>query len=209
MTSERGVRYLPQSKRNSLQMTLVYPIPFRVTPAVKVNVLGIGSRFQAEGIVSTSLAFQFTVTRTDTPDGWTESPMMIWKAIGPEVPDPKGFQKIGNSDKNTLDVTVSFSEPRDEVPNIFAWVLGTFANQITYAVQIGSINSGGFQCTVRRTDDTNGWDQNPTLFWTIIDNDSNHQISTLENLEICSEKCVCGTLFSNTVLQQSVCSLQE
>ncbi|CAK8673228.1 unnamed protein product [Clavelina lepadiformis] len=209
MTSECGEQYLPKSKRNSLQMTLVYPIPFRVTPTVTVNVLENGNRFQVEGIVSTPLAFRFTVARTDSPDGWTESPMMIWKAMGPKVPDPKGFQNIGNSDKNTLDVTVNFSEPRDEAPNIFAWVLGTFANQITYAVQMGSINSGGFQCTVRRTDDTNGWNQNPTLFWTIIDKDSNHWISIMENLEICSGNCVCGTLFSDTVLQRPDCSLQE
>ncbi|CAK8673233.1 unnamed protein product [Clavelina lepadiformis] len=37
-----------------------------------------------------------------------------------------------------------------------------------YAVQMGNINSDGFQCIVRRTDATSGWYESPTLYWTII-----------------------------------------
>ncbi|CAK8673272.1 unnamed protein product [Clavelina lepadiformis] len=166
MTSQNGVENIATSKTNSLTMVLVFPIAFKGTPDVTASALG-NARFEVQDIIPTPLAFKFTITRTDAPDGWSESPLFTWKAIGREVTDPKGFQEIGKSNSNTLNVTVYFPEPYVTAPDIFAWVVGSFANQITYLVDITRVNRTEFQCTVKRTNAATGWNENPTLCWTI------------------------------------------
>ncbi|CAK8673232.1 unnamed protein product [Clavelina lepadiformis] len=190
-----GVRYLPTSETNSLTMTLTFGIPFITAPIVTANVVGLNARYAVQGVNSSPFTFVVTVTRTDSPDGWTKSPMLIWKAIGPEVPDPKGFQEIGESDYVTANVTVNFPEPFDVAPNIFAWVMGTFANQTTYSAQMISVNKSGFQCTVRRTDKNAGWKENPVLLWTVIE-DSDTVGCCLPRVKFVrrSVKTVCGRM---------------
>ncbi|XP_076822895.1 uncharacterized protein LOC143469183 [Clavelina lepadiformis] len=170
MSTQNGTVALPASDQNSLDLTCCFPIPYNGTsPLVTVKVQGSSGNYTVQGIIPSPLAFRFTVTRTDQPGGWTEQPELEWNAEGREVPPARGNQTIAASSTNTANVSVQFPSAIDPAPeDIFAWVNGNFANQITYAVQMGSINSGGFQCTVQRTDATNGWDQRPILYWTII-----------------------------------------
>ncbi|XP_076823661.1 uncharacterized protein LOC143469740 [Clavelina lepadiformis] len=170
MSPQTGIQALPASENNSKTMTFSFPIPYNGTnPQVTATVQGRSGNYTVQGIVPSPLSFRFTVTRTDQPGGWTEQPLLNWSAEGMEVPPSRGNQTIAASSSNTANVSVQFPSAIDPAPkDIYAWVIGDFFSQITYAVQMGSINSGGFQCTVRRTDATSGWDETPTLYWTII-----------------------------------------
>ncbi|CAK8673269.1 unnamed protein product [Clavelina lepadiformis] len=170
MSNQRGTQALPKSDQNSLTLTFSFPTPFNGTnPQVTATVQGSSGNYAVQGIIPSPLAFRFTVTRTDQPGGWTEQPQLMWSAVGREVPPAKGNHVIGKSTTNSANESVNFQSKKNSAPkDIYAWVIGDFASQITYAVQMGSINSSSFQCTVRRTDATSGWDESPTLYWTII-----------------------------------------
>ncbi|CAK8673270.1 unnamed protein product [Clavelina lepadiformis] len=170
MSAQSGSQILPKSTENSKTFTLSFPIPYlSKNPQVTASVQGRAGTYAVGGVVSSSLSFRFTAIRTDLLGGWTEQPSLLWSGVGLEVPPPLGNQAVGSSPTNTTNVSVKFSSPEDPpLKEIFAWVIGDFFSQMTYAVQMNSINSGGFQCTVCRTDATSGWDENPTLFWSVI-----------------------------------------
>ncbi|CAK8673224.1 uncharacterized protein LOC143468940 [Clavelina lepadiformis] len=170
MSTQRGTQSLPTSDKNTLNLTFSFPIPYNGTkPQVTATVQGSIGTYKVQDVVITPLQFKFGVTRTDQTNGWTEEPQLEWTAVGREVPPAEGTQVIEKSSSNTADITVKFPSTIDPAPKkIFAWVIGDFFSQITYAVQMGSINSSGFQCTVKRTDTASGWDESPSLFWTII-----------------------------------------
>ncbi|CAK8673236.1 unnamed protein product [Clavelina lepadiformis] len=170
MSAQSESQILPKSTENSKTFTLSFPRPYlSKNPQVAASVQGRIGTYAVGGVVSSSLSFRFTAIRTDKLRGWTEQPTLLWNALGLEVPPAQGDQEVGSSPTNTANVSVQFSSPKDPPPKkIFAWVIGDFLSQMTYTVEMDSINSGGFQCTVRRTDATSGWNENPTLFWTVI-----------------------------------------
>ncbi|CAK8673274.1 unnamed protein product [Clavelina lepadiformis] len=133
-----------------------------------LNLLPRTYKFQVQSVVADEQGFDFVVKRTDNPtSGWGQSPTLTWVAVGDEQAAPTGSQNIGSSEFENLQVRVNFMNSLQKVPKVYAWVRGSFQYQDTFKVFGIKADVNGFSCTVKRTDKSHGWGQNPTIYYNL------------------------------------------
>ncbi|CAK8673234.1 unnamed protein product [Clavelina lepadiformis] len=172
MATQEGSQLLSSSETNTKEWRLEFPIPFKLAPtSVQAKVLGnprYQDKFQVQSVVPDEQGFGFVVKRTDIPtSGWGQSPTLTWVAVGDEQAAPTGSQSIGSSEFENLQVRVNFMNSLENVPKVYAWVRGLFQYQETFNVFGIKADVNGFSCTVKRTDKSHGWAQNPTIYYNL------------------------------------------